>query len=89
MEGDADGFRLEKMEGEREDGGWSKISEGDSYRVQTLSEGKQKKEKTKGIFKKFVLFTVGSDAVFFKNAASYHPKKKGKKRKKRQLQTRP
>ena len=84
MEGDADGFRSEKMEGEREDGGWSKISEGDSYRVQTLSEGKQKKEKTKGIFKKFVLITVGSDAVFFKNAALYHPKKKrGKNAKKR------
>ena len=79
MEGDADGFKSEKMEGEREDGGWSKISEGDSYRVQTLSEGKQKKEKTKGIFKKIVLITVGSDAAFFKNAASYHPKKNAEK----------
>ena len=29
MEGDADSFRSEKMEGEREDGGWLKISEGE------------------------------------------------------------
>ena len=45
MEGDADGFKSEKMEGEREDGGWSKISEGDSYKVQNLSEENKRKKK--------------------------------------------
>ena len=69
MEGDADGFKSEKMEGEREDGGWSKISEGEFVWGSKSVWGKQKKEKTKGIFKKFVLITVGSEAAFFKNAA--------------------
>ena len=79
MEGDADGFRSEKMEGDR------KFQRGNLSKVQNLSEdqnlsevqisevqnfrGKQKKEKTKGIFKKFVLITVGSEVAFFKNAA--------------------
>ena len=60
MEGEADGFRSEKMEGEREDGGWSKISEGDN---------KIKRKWTMGIFKKIDLNTVGSEAAFFKNTA--------------------
>ena len=48
------------MEGEREDGGWSKISEGDN---------KIKRKRMMGIFKKIDLNTVGSEATFFKNVA--------------------
>ena len=37
--------------------------------VQNLSEENKRKKKTKGIFKKFVMITVGSEVAFFKNAA--------------------
>ena len=62
MEADADGFRSEKMEGDR------KFQRGIAIGFKICLR-KTKERKTKGIFKKFVLIIVGSEAAFFKNAA--------------------
>ena len=80
MEGDADGFRSEKMEGDRkfQRGNLSKVqnlsedqnlSEVQISEVQNLTEENKRKRKRREFLVQFVLITVGSEAAFFKNAA--------------------
>ena len=74
MEGDADGFRSEKMEGDRkfQRGNLSEVqnlSKVQISEVQNLIEENKRKRKRREFLVQFVLITVGSEAAFFKNAA--------------------